>query len=433
MRELNPEVPDESSNSSSNPSFDFEFAVEDISSDKHEVTEKADNAKITNNEKDTEHQVVAEQTLSSTEFTNQFINEPAKVNLSDILKYLIEPEVQSMVDVPVKQVKPAALRPPLVDITVTIILDTTTEAVDKFVEARLKQIDLSKYLPDFGKIKLEKASKQSIPKHSSTKFNKAALAIYDQKDKMYKMKREFKSYNRHLAHQALFNVLTCSLSVDEDDMDKLADPPSQKKRQRDDHDKDPPADTDKDSKKKKSKDHDVSSSKKTKDQHTSSKEWSKDPNADAGPEEDWFPELEKTEKVLEEFDDLLGSTFDFLNFIRHRHKKEKLTKADLEGQSLNFSKKPAELDWENPEGDRFPQDFSKPLPLLSAPGRLYILVEFFFNKDLEYLRSGNLKEKKYTMSLIKAKAARYELYGIEEMIPNMWSPSKVTYEKDAAY
>ncbi|GJV45013.1 hypothetical protein Tco_1429549 [Tanacetum coccineum] len=58
---VNPEVPDESSNSSNNPSFDFEFAVEDISSDKHEVTEKVDNAKITNTEKDTEHQVVAEQ------------------------------------------------------------------------------------------------------------------------------------------------------------------------------------------------------------------------------------------------------------------------------------------------------------------------------------------------------------------------------------
>ncbi|GKD99253.1 hypothetical protein Tco_1387237, partial [Tanacetum coccineum] len=35
-----------------------------------------------------------------------FINEPTEVNLSDILKHLVEPEVQSMVDVPIKQAKP---------------------------------------------------------------------------------------------------------------------------------------------------------------------------------------------------------------------------------------------------------------------------------------------------------------------------------------
>ncbi|GJX27271.1 hypothetical protein Tco_0233567 [Tanacetum coccineum] len=187
-----------------------------------------------------------------------------------------------MVDVLVKQAKPAALRPLLVGITVTLIPDTTTssptqppptqpkqskikrilkkshnpksQADDTSLEkqkARLKQIDLSKDVPDFSKIKQENAAKQNMPKHSSTKFNKAALAIYNQKDKLYKMIREFKAYNRHPTHKALFNALAVSLSVDEDDMDKLADPPFQKKRQRDDHDKDPSDDANKESKKKK--------------------------------------------------------------------------------------------------------------------------------------------------------------------------------------
>ncbi|GJX27270.1 hypothetical protein Tco_0233566 [Tanacetum coccineum] len=71
--------------------------------------------------------------------------------------------------------------------------------------------------------------------------------------------------------------------------------------------------------------------------------------------------------------------------------------------------------------------------MLGAPGRLYILVDFFFNKDLEYLRIENSEEKKYATSFTKPKATRYELYRIEEMIPNMWSPSKVSYDKDAAY
>ncbi|GKG55974.1 hypothetical protein Tco_0574868, partial [Tanacetum coccineum] len=37
--------------------------------------------------------ISSSQTLSSTEFTNQFLDEHAKVNLSDILKEPVEPEV----------------------------------------------------------------------------------------------------------------------------------------------------------------------------------------------------------------------------------------------------------------------------------------------------------------------------------------------------
>ncbi|GKG53497.1 hypothetical protein Tco_0554897, partial [Tanacetum coccineum] len=89
------------------------------------------------------------------------------------------------------------------------------------------------------------------------------------------------------------------------------------------------------------------------------------------------------------------------------------------------------LDWTNPEGDRCPYDLSKPLPLQGSPGHLTIPVDFFFNNDLEYLRTGN-SERKYTVSITKTKAARYELEFIEEMIPKLWSPVKVAYDKDAA-
>ncbi|GJS28685.1 hypothetical protein Tco_0489305 [Tanacetum coccineum] len=74
------------------------------------------------------------------------------------------------------------------------------------------------------------------------------------------------------------------------------------------------------------------------------------------------------------------------------------------------------LDWENPEGDKRPYDMSKPLPLQGPPGHLTILVDFFFNNDLEYLKTGN-KERKYVASLTKTKATRYDLKGIEDMIP----------------
>ncbi|GKB90189.1 hypothetical protein Tco_0962461 [Tanacetum coccineum] len=74
----------------------------------------------------------------------------------------------------------------------------------------------------------------------------------------------------------------------------------------------------------------------------------------------------------------------------------------------------------NPEGDKFPHDFSKPLPLHGVPGRLTIPIDFFFNKDLKYLTTVNV-EKNYVTSLTKTKAARYDLEGIEETIPQLCS------------
>ncbi|GKF72646.1 hypothetical protein Tco_0208760, partial [Tanacetum coccineum] len=71
-----------------------------------------------------------------------------------------------------------------------------------------------------------------------------------------------------------------------------------------------------------------------------------------------------------------------------------------------------------------------PLPLKGRPGRLTVPSEYLFNNDLEYLKSSD-PEKKYTMSITKTKAARYELVGIEDMIPNLWSATKLGYDKDA--
>ncbi|GJZ05181.1 hypothetical protein Tco_0538456 [Tanacetum coccineum] len=88
------------------------------------------------------------------------------------------------------------------------------------------------------------------------------------------------------------------------------------------------------------------------------------------------------------------------------------------------------LDWNNPEGDRYPFDLTKPHPLKGRPGRLTVGAEYFFNNDLEFLKSSDPK-KKYTTSITKTKAARYKIVGIEYMVPTLWSAIKVGYDKDA--
>ncbi|GJY75297.1 hypothetical protein Tco_0480413 [Tanacetum coccineum] len=91
-----------------------------------------------------------------------------------------------------------------------------------------------------------------------------------------------------------------------------------------------------------------------------------------------------------------------------------------------------QLDWKNLEGHKRPVDMSKPLPLQHKEGRLTILVEFFFNNDLEYLKAGSSK-RQYSSFITKTPAARYTLEGIEDMIPTLWSPFTISYDKDAAF
>ncbi|GKF49416.1 hypothetical protein Tco_0142667 [Tanacetum coccineum] len=87
-----------------------------------------------------------------------------------------------------------------------------------------------------------------------------------------------------------------------------------------------------------------------------------------------------------------------------------------------------QLEWNNPEGNLCPYDQNKPLPLHESRGCLTVPVDFFFNNDLEYLRGGS-NDRKYTPSITKTKAAKYEIEGIEDMIPILWSPIKVAYDK----
>ncbi|GJR59083.1 hypothetical protein Tco_1501245 [Tanacetum coccineum] len=83
---------------------------------------------------------------------------------------------------------------------------------------------------------------------------------------------------------------------------------------------------------------------------------------------------------------------------------------------------------ESVEGKEYPFDLSKPLPLIMVQGRQVIPVDYFINNDLEYLREGS-SSKKYTTSMTKTKAAKYDILGIEDMVPSLWNPVKVAYDR----
>ncbi|GJR32550.1 hypothetical protein Tco_1108782 [Tanacetum coccineum] len=149
-------------------------------------------------------------------------------------------------------------------------------------------------------------------------------------------------------------------------------------------------------------------------------------------EQPWFNEMVSATKDPLTFDDLMATPIDFSKYVLNRLKIVNLTQDILLGPTYNllkgtrsssiklkyhlqecFNALTDKLDWNNPEGDRYPFDLSKPFPLKGHPGHLTVAVDHFFNNYMEYLKSFD-PERTYTMSITKTKVAWYEIEGIED-------------------
>ncbi|GJS50340.1 hypothetical protein Tco_0600461 [Tanacetum coccineum] len=141
-------------------------------------------------------------------------------------------------------------------------------------------------------------------------------------------------------------------------------------------------------------------------------------------ENNWANAISNTYKDLEE-NKLIRKTRDMGSFIKWYCKhigKSKLSKADLEDQ----------IDLVNLEGNWVVPDVGKPLTLGGLPGQVIIQPQYFFNKDLEYLVSGD-KERRNALSISKLKAAYYPDFGLEELVPSLWIECEREYDISTAY
>ncbi|GKC04724.1 hypothetical protein Tco_0996334 [Tanacetum coccineum] len=84
------------------------------------------------------------------------------------------------------------------------------------------------------------------------------------------------------------------------------------------------------------------------------------------------------------------------------------------------------------KGHQILRNIYEPLPLGGPPGQVTIQPQFFFNKDLDYLLTGD-KERKIALSISKLKAARYLDFGLEELVPSLWVESEREYDISAVY
>nr|GFC84383.1 hypothetical protein [Tanacetum cinerariifolium] len=76
---------------------------------------------------------------------------------------------------------------------------------------------------------------------------------------------------------------------------------------------------------------------------------------------------------------------------------------------------------------------SKPLPLGGPPGQVTIQTDFFFNKDLEYLRYDS-KGSRPALSISKMKVTYYPDVGLEQMVPDQfWIEEECKYDIATMY
>nr|GEW96344.1 hypothetical protein [Tanacetum cinerariifolium] len=168
----------------------------------------------------------------------------------------------------------------------------------------------------------------------------------------------------------------------------------------------------------------------------------------------WISELTKQADTRSSFNELMDTPLDFSNFLINRLKVDTLTPKLLAGPTYELMKGSCkslvelkyhleevfkvttdQLDWVNPEGQQYPHNLLKPLPLIpNNRGRRVIPFEHFINNDLEYLRGG-ASSRKYTTSIMKTKAADYgHIKWIEDLVPRtLWMEEPIGYDKHALW
>nr|GEW39258.1 hypothetical protein [Tanacetum cinerariifolium] len=154
------------------------------------------------------------------------------------------------------------------------------------------------------------------------------------------------------------------------------------------------------------------------------------------------------------FNEPMDTPLDFSNFLINRLNVDTFTPELLAGPTYELMKGSCkimveleyhleevfkattyQLDWVNPEGQQYPHNLLKPLPLIpNNRGRRVIPFDHFINNELEYLRGGALS-RKYTTFVTKKKAANYgHIKWIEDLVPRtMWIQEPIDYDKHALW
>nr|GEY61716.1 hypothetical protein [Tanacetum cinerariifolium] len=308
------------------------------------------------------------------------------------------------------------------------------------------------------KIKKELAEKQKMPKYTIKSTDKATLKEYDLKSALYQTMHQNKSFNRNVVNHALYHALMEALIEYENAMyNRFTDTVKNHKRQHhdddDDDEEDPLPRPNQGKKTKRRRTKELESSKKpytTKEtpkgkaplkgsktgKFVTAKEPVEEPIAEVVMDDAFNTAGEDVVRNDDQPQDTSKPKIDKTsNPDCHGLTKWSLLQRILSHLMISWPLRltsPNKLYWNNPEEDRYPFDLSKPLPLQGRPSHLNVFADYFFNKDLEFLTTFDLK-KTYTTFITKTKAPRYEIMGLKDMTLVLWSTIKHAVKKLHGY
>ncbi|GKB20064.1 hypothetical protein Tco_0853987 [Tanacetum coccineum] len=353
---------------------------------------------------------------------DQFLNVSFDISLAGIVKEPADTKINSMLDVPIQQEIPHVQQTPLLDVLVSVIPEQTTPTLT-ITEAQADPVPESDpSIIVFNLLELEKKVAELLERtvRDVLKNNPINLvqSSFTQADSLSRLElkkilldkmQKSGSFLDHDKHLDLYNALMISIGLDEAIEKRELDSAKVLKQKRgDDEDQDPPTNTNKEKKMRRRKDVEPSKQSSTFKESPKGKtppktsKTGKSMNAEETVEEPipkvamdveesilddvtWFNNLVNAEKDSLTFNDLMATPINFTKFAMNCLKKDKITKADL-------------------------------------VGHVYKLLKGTCKRNME---------RKYSTSITKTNASRYELEGIEDMIPRQWSPVNMAYDRNA--
>nr|GEU77871.1 retrovirus-related Pol polyprotein from transposon TNT 1-94 [Tanacetum cinerariifolium] len=249
---------------------------------------------------------------------------------------------------------------------------------------------------------IKKIIKEQVKEQVKTSYVVAAdLSEMELKKILIEKIEGNKSIQRSDEQRNLYKALVEAYEFDKIILDTYGETFTLKRRRDDDADKDeePSARPDRDSKRRRE----------GKDPESASAP-SETATRSAGSIQPWIRELAKLSDSRSSFNELMDTPLDFSNFLINWLKVDTLTPKLLAGPTYELMKGSCkslvelkyhleevfkattdQLDWVNPEGQQYPHNLLKPLPLIpNNRGRRVIPFKHFINNDLEYLRGEDL-------------------------------------------
>nr|GEY25162.1 retrovirus-related Pol polyprotein from transposon TNT 1-94 [Tanacetum cinerariifolium] len=290
-------------------------------------------------------------------------------------------------------------------------LNTVDENMQKIIKEQVKEqikVQVSKILPRIKQAVNEQLEAKVLTQSSHSSKTSYAVVVdlleMELKKILIEKMEGNKSIQRSDEQRNLYKALVEAYKSDKIILDTYEETVTLKRRQDDDVDKDeePSAGPDQGSKRRKE-------GKEPESKPPSlDRDWNKTVPAVHRSIQPWISELAKQADTRSSFNELMDTPMDLSNFLINRLKVDTSTSELLAGPTYELMKGSCkslveleyhleevfkattdQLDWVNPEGQQYPHNLLKPLPLIpNNQGRRVIPFEHFINNDVEYLRGG---------------------------------------------